>query len=281
MPRALIYFRLMRLHQPVGIWLLLWPCWWSLALATESRPLIFVLFALGSVVMRSAGCIINDMWDRKVDGHVERTKHRPLASGEISMRQATILLAALLAVALIIAALLGTQVMLWAALSLPLIVAYPLMKRITWWPQVFLGLTFNWGALVASVATHGEVTSASLLLYTGCIFWTLVYDTIYAHQDKIDDAKIGVKSAALKLGGFTKSFVLACYAVFSLCLFLAVQPEKWSLVLYICAVLHMVWQVWAVKLEIPASCKKIFASNARIGWLIFASIAANYLQYAV
>lgn len=266
----------MRLHQPVGIWLLLWPCWWSLAFAGERQWLLYVVFALGAVVMRAAGCIINDMHDREFDAQVERTKNRPLASGEVSMREAFVLLALLLAMGGAVAIFLGKAVLIWSLASLPLVVTYPLMKRITWWPQLFLGLTFNWGALLGAVAVHGAVTQQALLLYAACVFWTLGYDTIYAHQDKQDDAKIGVKSTARRLGCFTKPFVFACYALFAGVFFLLVQPERWTMVLMICTALHLLWQVVAVNLELPGSCRKTFASNAVMGWLLFGAILLTY-----
>lgn len=266
------YLRLMRLHQPVGIWLLLWPCWWALALAHEGRWQLYAFFALGAVVMRAAGCIINDMCDCEFDAQVERTKNRPLASGELSMRQARMLLILLLTVALVIAWWLGKQVVFWSVFSLPLIAAYPLMKRITWWPQLFLGLTFNWGALVAWVAARGEMGMTAVLLYIACIFWTLGYDTIYAHQDKIDDEKAGVKSTARMLGQFTKPFVFICYALFAGIFYYILQPETWALVLLICMALHLLWQVVMVRLASPLSCKKTFSTNALMGWLPFVSI---------
>ncbi|MDX2074645.1 MAG: 4-hydroxybenzoate octaprenyltransferase [Alphaproteobacteria bacterium] len=267
-----VYLRLMRLHQPVGSWLLLWPCWWSVALAGGRDPFMYLLFALGAVAMRSAGCIINDMFDRRLDRQVERTRNRPLASGAIGMWRASLLLACLLLVALWVALLLGREVMLWSCAALPLVVAYPLMKRITWWPQLFLGLTFNWGALVGWVAVRGEIAWPAVILYAACAFWTLGYDTIYAHQDTIDDAKIGVKSTALRLEKFTKPFVLVCYAIFALLFFLVVQPEKWPLFFMVCMALHLLWQVVVVRLDMPSSCKKTFSSNALIGWLPFFAI---------
>lgn len=222
--------------------------------------------------MRSAGCIINDMLDRKLDARVERTKVRPLASGEISMRGAALLLLLLLCLAGVVAVLLGKKVLIWSLLSLPLVAAYPLMKRITWWPQLFLGITFNWGALVGWVAVRGEVAWSAVMLYVACIFWTLGYDTIYAHQDTIDDAKVGVKSTALRLGRFTKIFVLGCYALFAGLLYALLPWERWVLFFLLCVSLHLLWQVWVVRLDIPNSCKKTFVTNSYLGWLVWAAI---------
>lgn len=261
------YVRLMRLHQPVGIWLLLWPCWWSLALASDGFPdiIMLTLFALGALVMRSAGCIINDIADRDFDRQVERTRARPLASGELTLRQAILLLTALLFLSLIVAVMLGASVVLWAALSLPLVATYPLMKRITWWPQLFLGLTFNWGALIGWVAMQGEIEWPAMILYAGGVFWTLGYDTIYAHQDKKDDARIGVKSTALRLGNKTKPVIFVFYTLSAL-LWLMAGAEA---LLLVPVYAHFLWQILTVDLSSPVSCLSRFKSNMWLGLLIF------------
>lgn len=270
------YLRLMRLHQPVGIWLLLWPCWWALALASPGFPdqVTMFLFAAGALLMRSAGCVINDIADREFDRQVERTKDRPLASGELSVRQAVGLLAVLLSSSLVIAMQLGWQVVMWSALALPLVAAYPLMKRITWWPQVFLGLTFNWGALIGWVAVCGEVELPALLLYAGGICWTLGYDTIYAHQDKADDARIGVKSTALRLGGRTKWFVAFVY-LFALACWAAAGSHAGFFVCLALAALQMAWQVATLDIDSPASARRVFFSNAGLGAVLFFACLAG------
>jgi 4-hydroxybenzoate polyprenyltransferase len=263
----------MRLHQPTGIWLLLWPCWWALALAsiTVPPPIFFIVFGAGAVLMRGAGCIVNDIADREFDKRVERTKTRPLASGELSLKQAVLLLCMLLAISLWIALLLGNAVILWAALSLPLVATYPLMKRISWWPQLFLGFTFNWGALMGWAAIRGQVELPALVLYAGCVFWTLGYDTIYAHQDKDDDVKIGVKSTALRLGQNTKPAVLIFYSLaallWGLAGWLVDAPAGFYLFLAMAA-MHLLWQVKTVNLADAVSCRRIFASNQYLGWLL-------------
>jgi 4-hydroxybenzoate polyprenyltransferase len=276
------YLRLMRLHQPVGIWLLMWPCWWSLALASGGMPSpeLLALFALGSVLMRSAGCIINDIADREFDKQVERTRTRPLASGELSVKQALVLLALLLLASAIIAWHLGEIVMLWAALSLIPVATYPFMKRISWWPQFFLGLTFNWGALMGWAAVRGTVEWPAIALYIGCIFWTLGYDTIYAHQDKKDDARIGVKSTALRLGKNTQKAVglfymlamagwmSAAWLVETGALFFAVMAG---------VMLQLGWQLCHVDLDDPTSCRRIFVSNTKLGWLVFVAFLSAFL----
>ena len=278
--RILPTLRLMRLHQPAGIWLLLWPCWWAIALASPAPPVrLFLLFGIGAVLMRSAGCIVNDMADRRFDARVERTKQRPLASGEISMPQAFLLLALLLAASLLVALALGKSVVLWAALSLPLVVTYPFMKRITWWPQLFLGLTFNWGALLGWVAVRGMVEPPAVLLYVGGIFWTLGYDTIYAHQDKADDAAIGVKSTALRLGNNRRIiglFYLMAVFFWALAGWAAGSGMLFFAFLAL-AVLQLGRQVCRVDFGNPASCRRVFISNRWLGLLIFAGCILGYL----
>jgi 4-hydroxybenzoate polyprenyltransferase len=275
------YLRLMRLHQPVGIWLLLWPCWWSLTLASGGAPSLMLMacFGLGAILMRSAGCIINDMADREFDRQVERTRTRPLASGELTMMQASLLMAVLLGLSACIAYYLGMIVVLWAALSLIPVVIYPFMKRISWWPQLFLGLTFNWGALMGWAAVRGQVEWPAVALYIGGIFWTLGYDTIYAHQDKEDDAKIGVKSTALRLGQYTKQAVSAFYLLAVLCWAAAGWMAGCStgyFVFLLLTQLHLAWQVCAVNLDISTSCRRIFVSNTTMGWLMLMACLSGF-----
>jgi 4-hydroxybenzoate polyprenyltransferase len=214
------YLHLMRFYQPVGTLLLLFPCWWGVLAATQNTvnfPLL-ALFVIGAFVMRGAGCIINDMWDRKIDAQVERTKHRPLASGAVSMQEAAVFLVIMLSIGA--GVLLSLPPVVWeiALYSLPLVVLYPLMKRFFPLPQLFLGLTFNWGVLVGWVAVTGTIDLAPLILYAAAVFWTLGYDTIYACQDIADDKKVGVKSSALTFGRHTRFAVNLCYGMFALLL---------------------------------------------------------------
>ncbi|HLO76375.1 MAG TPA: 4-hydroxybenzoate octaprenyltransferase, partial [Magnetospirillum sp.] len=208
------YLRLMRLDRPIGTWLLLFPCWWSAALAAPRWPdaWLFVLFAVGSVVMRGAGCTINDIADHKFDAMVERTKGRPIPSGAVSVKRAALFLAVQLVIGLAILVQLNAVTIGLGIASLLLVFPYPLMKRITWWPQAWLGLTFNWGALMGWAAVRGDLEPPALLLYAAGILWTLGYDTIYAHQDKEDDALIGVKSTARRLGTATPRWLVGFYA---------------------------------------------------------------------
>ncbi len=218
-PAARPYALLMRLDRPTGWWLLLLPSWWGIVLAAGGINglsgydwYLMVLFFIGAVVMRGAGCIINDMWDRDLDVKVERTRLRPLASGVIKPWQAGIFLFLLLFIGLII--LVQTPALcLWLGLaSMIFVVAYPYMKRITWWPQAFLGITFNFGVLMGWAAVKGQIDFATILVYAGAFFWTLGYDTIYAHQDRDDDQIIGIKSTALLFGERSKKWVGGFYA---------------------------------------------------------------------
>jgi len=208
------YIRLMRLDKPTGTWLLLIPCWWGVALASDGFPSLWYLFlfAVGAIVMRGAGCTINDIYDRKIDRLVERTKNRPLASGALRLTQAVLFLCGLLLLGLGILLLFNRVTMITGILSLFLVFTYPLMKRITWWPQLFLGLTFNWGVLMGSTAVTGSVRFPHLFAYVAGVLWTLGYDTVYAHQDKRDDAAIGVKSTALLFGDRSMQMISAFYA---------------------------------------------------------------------
>jgi 4-hydroxybenzoate polyprenyltransferase len=267
----------MRLHQTTGIWLLLWPCWWSIALASPYLPSLklLVIFALGAIIMRSAGCIINDLADRKIDAQVTRTKNRPLASGEITPKQAMILLALLLLSGGALLLLLNLPTIILGISSLLLVVAYPFMKRITYWPQAFLGLTFNWGALMGWAAVSGTLGLPALLLYAAGICWTLGYDTIYAHQDKESDLLIGVKSTAVKLGSNTKSWLNRFYSSFVLLLFIAgtISSAKNGFYVIWCLIaLQLYWQIKMVNLDSPDDCMRKFRANRWLGALVFLAI---------
>jgi 4-hydroxybenzoate polyprenyltransferase len=273
------YAVLARLDRPIGIWLLLLPGWWAVMLASGGvfhmnvvDWEIFWLFALGALVMRAAGCVVNDLWDSKLDRQVERTKIRPLASGAVSVKQAGIFLGILLFLGLLILLQMNFITILLGFLSLPLIVLYPLMKRWTWWPQAFLGLTFNFGALMGWSAVTGVVELPALLLYVGGIFWTLGYDTIYAHQDKEDDLLAGVRSTALKFGVKSREYVAMFYAL-AMLFFLG---AGWSATHSIFTVLFLLPAAWHFYHQIktwnmadPASALLEFKSNRNAGLLIF------------
>ncbi len=264
----------MRLDKPVGIWLLMWPCWWSVTLASDNFPLtLLAVFALGAVVMRSAGCIVNDLADRELDRQVARTASRPLASGELSVAQAVALLGVLICIAALVAWYLGTKVFFASACWLIPVALYPFMKRITHWPQLFLGLTFNAGALLGWLAVTGTISPPALCLYLGGICWTLGYDTIYAHQDKRDDALAGIGSTALALGERSKAWVSGFYVLFVAMLALAGALAGAGALYYsliAVAAIHLGWQVRRVDLDDPGSCLAVFKSNAWAGlpvWL--------------
>jgi 4-hydroxybenzoate polyprenyltransferase len=270
------YAALARLDRPIGIWLLLLPGWWAIMLAAGGATrmdgadwTIFALFGIGAVVMRAAGCVINDLWDRDLDKKVERTSARPLASGEISVKQTTGFLVALLVLGLIILLQMNALTVLLGFLSLPLIAIYPLMKRFTWWPQLFLGFTFNFGALMGWSAVTGAIEFPAVLLYAGGIFWTLGYDTIYAHQDKEDDALAGIKSTALLFGVESKKFVSVFFSIAYVLIFMASQ----SLFL-IPAALHLAWQLRVWMPDDAASSLRVFKSNRDFGILVLLGLAA-------
>lgn len=271
------YVSLARLDRPVGIWLLLLPGWWAIALAAGGvwhmnayDWKLFGLFGVGAVVMRAAGCVINDLWDRDLDKMVGRTRVRPLASGAVKAHQVFGFLIVLLLAGLFILVQMNLVTILLGILSLPLIVTYPLMKRVTWWPQAFLGLTFNFGALMGWSAVTGVVSLPGLLLYAGGIFWTLGYDTIYAHQDREDDLLAGIKSTALKLGARSKAYVAAFFTAAWVFIAVAVMMshEVWHIVLLLPAAGHLYWQIKNWDMNDPASSLRIFKSNKDFGILI-------------
>lgn len=276
------YLRLARLDRPIGTWLLLFPCWWSLSLAmprgSGSDIRLLLLFTIGAIVMRGAGCTINDIADRDFDAKVARTASRPLASGALSLRQAYLFLALQLMIGLLILLQFPAFAIWLGVASLALVAAYPFMKRITWWPQAFLGLTFNWGALLGWAAIWGSLSAPPLWLYIGGIFWTLFYDTIYAHQDKADDALIGIKSTALKLGPKTKPWLLA-FAIAAIGCFAAALWSADSRIIAFAALAgvlaHLLWQLRSVDLDDPVDCLAKFRSNRFIGWILLFGIVID------
>jgi 4-hydroxybenzoate polyprenyltransferase len=279
------YLRLARLHGPIGTWLLLFPGWWSLTLAAPPSALpdgkLMVLFGIGALVMRAAGCTVNDMVDRDFDAKVARTASRPLASGQIGMKQALVFLALLLAVGLIILLQLSALAIKLGVFSLLLVAAYPFMKRITWWPQAFLGITFNWGALLGYAAVTNHLAWPPVLLYAAGFFWTLFYDTIYAHQDKEDDALIGVKSSARRLGAKTRpalyGFAFATVLLLMLCI--AAAGLGWAAKLGVIGVaIHLAWQAMATDFDDPKDCHAKFISNRFIGWILLAGLVFGKLM---
>src|SRR5215469_4904171 len=276
------YARLARLDRPIGTWLLLFPGWWGIALAGPHWPdlWLMVLFAIGAVAMRGAGCTLNDIADRHYDGQVARTRLRPIPSGRVSVPQAIAFMALQVAVGAAILFSLNRLSILLGLAVLALIGTYPYMKRITYWPQLFLGLNFNWGALIGWAAVTGSLSWPPVLLYLGGICWTLGYDTIYAHQDKEDDARIGVKSSALALGERTRPFLFVFYgAAITLWLAAGLAGGLGALLLFGLALVgaQLCWQATRVDTENPVDCLEKFRSNRFAGWLLLAAVVGGHI----
>src|ERR1017187_4800407 len=278
------YLRLSRLDRPIGSWLLLMPCWWSAALAAGvigdvgRLPLILALFFVGAFVMRGAGCTWNDITDRDLDALVERTRSRPIPAGQVSVPQA--------AAFLVIQALIGLAVLLQfnrfaiatGIASLVIVAVYPFMKRITWWPQIVLGLAFSWGALMGFAVTLGRIDATALLLYAGSIAWVIGYDTIYAHQDAEDDALIGVKSTALLFGARTRFALMVFYGLAVVLIGVALMLAGAGFPAWIglaAFAAHLVWQIGRLEIGDPALCLRLFKSNRDAGLLLLAGLLAD------
>ncbi|MEE8445891.1 MAG: 4-hydroxybenzoate octaprenyltransferase [Alphaproteobacteria bacterium] len=277
------YARLARLDRPIGTWLLLFPCWWSVVLGSlaldRGTAWWFVLFAVGAVVMRGAGCTWNDITDRDIDAKVARTRTRPIPSGQVRVRQAYIFLAVLLLVGLAVLLNFNRYTILLGVISLSLLFTYPLMKRITYWPQIVLGLAFNWGALMGWAAVNHVLDWPALVLYGAGICWTLGYDTIYAHQDKEDDLLVGVKSTALRLGKATRPALAGFYAATIALMGLAGDMVGMGWVFFGALALgaaQLAWQVWTVDIDDAANCLSRFRSNRYFGWIVLAGLAGEH-----
>jgi len=270
-----LLIELMRLDKPVGIFLLMWPCWIGTAVETRGNPKweLLLLFAIGSVIMRSAGCIINDIADRKLDAAVERTRNRPLASGGLSLTEALVVLFLLLISGIIILLFLRHETRLLGFMAIIPVIIYPFMKRITNWPQLFLGITFNWGILLASMEIHGRIMPSSVFLYVAFIFWTLGYDTIYAIQDMKDDVNAGIKSSAITLGRNLKTGISWFYALFGIFLLIALFLSGFGInaifpVIFV--LMHLRWQLNNLNINSANDALTKFKSNQVLGFMIFA-----------
>src|SRR3981081_587343 len=283
------YLRLSRLDRPIGSWLLLMPCWWSAALAAAvahrigALPLVLTLFLIGAFVMRGAGCTWNDITDRDLDARVERTRSRPIPAGQVSVPQA--------AVFLVVQALIGLAVLLqfnrFAVMtgiaSLIIVAVYPFMKRITWWPQIVLGLAFSWGALMGFAVTLGRIDATALLLYAGSIAWVIGYDTIYAHQDAEADALFGIKSTARRFGARTHRALIVFYALAVVLIgaALALAGARWPAWIGLAAfAAHLIWQIRRLEISDPALCLRVFKSNRDAGLLLFAGLLTDAVMRA-
>ncbi len=280
------YLRLARLDRPVGTWLLLFPCWWSVALAevSQSRPYpnvtYLALFAVGALLMRASGCAFNDWADRDYDAAVTRTAARPIPSGQVSPEAALIFAAALAFIAFFVLISFNGFTILLGIASLSLVLVYPFMKRYTYWPQVILGLAFNWGALMGWAAVKGSLDIAPVLLFVGSVCWTIGYDTIYAHQDAEDDASLGLKSTALKFGEETITWVGAFYSAAIVFWVAAGFFAGTHLFFYMCIALvslQLAWQVSTLKIHDPDNCLWRFRSNRDVGAALFLGLVADML----
>ncbi|MBS0271057.1 MAG: 4-hydroxybenzoate octaprenyltransferase [Proteobacteria bacterium] len=276
------YVKLARLHRPIGIWLLMFPAWWGLALASPTWPPLFllILFACGAIIMRSAGCVYNDMVDKEFDIKVKRTAIRPLPAGDISLKKALLFLFLLLGGGATILFSLPLPVILVGFFALILILLYPWMKRITYWPQLFLGFTFNTGLLMGWLSLNPTLTILPFLFYGGAIFWTLGYDTIYAFQDREDDLFAGVKSSALAISSSPKLFLSLVYGTTLLLWGIGGREAhlNWIYWFFLSLIaLHMGWQIISLREENQNNCLKRFESNASIGIILFLSIVFSHL----
>lgn len=306
------YAQLARWERPIGWQLLMWPCWWSIMLAvlhdvssvqvsqsTLTNPALngyipliilpliisLVLFLLGAVLMRGAGCTYNDLTDEDIDIQVARTRSRPLPSGRVSRKKAWLFLGLQLLLGFIILVTFNVFSIWLGAASLITVAIYPFMKRITWWPQLFLGFAFSWGALMGWAVIFEEISPTSLILYLGCIFWVIGYDTIYAHQDREDDALVGVKSTARLFADKSKVVIAALYAVaillFAVSFALALPIQNWRfspafLGLAIGGV-HMIWQIKSIDIDDGDQCLHLFKSNTHFGLILFLGLAVSVL----
>lgn len=282
------YLQLMRADRPIGTWLLLWPCLWSITLASHYHDYpgiipnwdLMLLFSIGAFVMRGAGCVVNDLWDREADALVERTKSRPLPSGRVSVTAAIIFACVLSLIGLVILLQLNRFTQIVGAASLILIVIYPLMKRITYWPQLILGFTFNWGALLGWAAVSGTIELPAIILYAGSIYWTLGYDTIYACQDKEDDARVGVKSTALRFANNTAKWISGFYLATILMFILAGWLANIEYIFYVFMVFaaaHLYYQIRNLDINNRESCLRLFKSNHHFGILVFLGVLFGVL----
>jgi 4-hydroxybenzoate polyprenyltransferase len=276
------YALLARLDRPIGTWLLFLPGLWGIALAGTPwpDPWLVALFAVGAVVMRGAGCVINDLWDRDIDRRVARTAARPLASGAVTPFRALLFLAVLLSIGLVILLQLHPLAIALGVASLAPIVVYPLMKRITWWPQAFLGITFNWGVPMGHAAAAGTLEAAPLVLYAAAFFWTLGYDTIYAHQDREDDALIGVHSTARLFGERTRPFLAACYAATVVLTGVSgalAGLSSWFFAALVLPALLLARQVMVLDIHDAALCGRLFRANREVGLAVAAALVLGRL----
>jgi 4-hydroxybenzoate polyprenyltransferase len=282
-----LFIELTRLGKPVGFMLLFWPCLWGLTIVYDFNSGLLnyffycALFLSGSVLMRSAGCIINDIADKNFDKKVERTKNRPIASGKVSVKLASVYALFLCGVAFLVLINFNNFTILMALISVPLTFTYPLMKRITYWPQLFLGITFNYGLILAWISISNEISIVPIIFYLGAIFWTLGYDTIYGFQDIKDDEIIGIKSTSIKFKNDPKKFLYISYSLFILSLFLIGKLMQFKIFYFLfmmIPILHLlVFQVKKLNTSLSNDCLTKFKSNSLLGLIIFINILVGKL----
>jgi 4-hydroxybenzoate polyprenyltransferase len=277
------YLRLARLDRPIGSWLLLMPCWWSVGLAgmhNDRLPSLWhiVLFFIGAFAMRGAGCTWNDLVDRDLDGRVERTRSRPIPSGQVTVAQATMFMVAQALVGFLVLIQFNPFTVATGIASLLVVVIYPFMKRITYWPQIFLGLAFSWGALMGWPAAFGRLDWPAIVLYVGSILWVIGYDTIYAHQDRDDDLLIGIKSTALLFGERTPTMLATFYAG-AIVLIAAAGFMAGGGIFFTIGIIgfaaHLAWQVSRLDIDDPVHCLMLFKSNRDAGLILFAAMLVD------
>ena len=283
-----LFIELTRLKKPIGYMLLFWPCSWGLTIAYDfsvekfTYIIYLILFFTGAVLMRSAGCIVNDITDRKYDKKVFRTKNRPIASGKVSVLLGAIYSTTLCLIAFIVLIQFNYHTIIFALGSMPLAFTYPLMKRYTYWPQLFLGITFNYGLILGWISVNSEINFIPILLYLGAIFWTIGYDTIYGFQDIYDDEIIGLKSTSIKFKKKPLKFLSICYSIFIVNLLLVGYLAELNYIFYFfCSIIiiHMIgYQIKEINITMPSKCFKIFKSNNIIGLLVFLGIFAGKIQ---
>ena len=282
-----LFIDLTRLKKPIGYMLLFWPCAWGLTLAYDFSSnlknyfIYLTLFFLGSVLMRSAGCIVNDILDRKFDAKVFRTKNRPIASGYVTVKLAIFYSLTLCLLALMVLLNFNFFTIILALSSMPFAFTYPLMKRFTYWPQLFLGITFNYGLILGWTAVKGQIDFIPILFYLGAIFWTLGYDTIYGYQDIKDDEIIGLKSTSIKFKHKPYHLLIICYSIFLILLFITgylMNFNKFSLIIYIITLIQLYYfQLKKLNIEHSESCLKIFKSNNYLGFIVFVGLLIGKL----
>jgi 4-hydroxybenzoate polyprenyltransferase len=283
------YLRLARADRPIGAWLLLLPCWWSAGLAAIGTgrpypdPWHVALFFVGAFVMRGAGCTWNDILDRDLDARVARTRSRPIPSGQVSVKAAAVFLVAQALVGLLVLLQFNRFTVLVGIASLGVVAIYPLMKRVIWWPQIILGFAFSWGALMGWAAVFSRLDAAALLLYAGSIAWVIGYDTIYAHQDREDDALVGVKSTARLFGARTRLALVGFYTVAVLLIGLSGAAAGAGPVFVVGCILfgaHLGWQIDRLDIADPDLCLRLFKSNRDAGLMLFAALVGDALYQA-